>query len=60
MEKKLWFYEVGKYTQVGRLLRLDLGVDGQGEILKFRDLTYGTAFSHRQACWFTIRNYSEV
>jgi hypothetical protein len=49
MNKKLWFYEVGKYTQVGRLLRLDLGVDGQGEILKFRDLTYGTASSHRHA-----------
>ena len=52
--------KLGKYVLVGRLLRLDLGIDRQGEILKFRDLTYGAASSHRHACWSTIRNYSEV
>jgi hypothetical protein len=50
----------GKYARVGKLLRLDLGVDGQGEILKFRGLTYSAASSKRHACRFTIRNYSEV
>jgi len=50
----------GKYAQVGRLLRLDLGIVGQGEILKFRGLIYGPASSHKHACRLTIRNYSEV
>jgi len=52
--------KLGKYVQVGRLLRLDLGVGRQGEILKFSGLTYGAASSHRHVCWFIIRNYSEV
>ena len=40
----------GKYAQVGRLFRLDLGIDGQGEILKFHGLTCGATSSHRYAC----------
>ena len=60
MKKSYVFMKLVKYVQVGRLLRLDLGVDRKGEILRFRDLTYGAPSSHRHACWFTIRNYSEV
>ena len=50
----------GKYAIAGRLLQLDLGIDGQSEILKFHPLLAASLASHRHACRLTIRNYSEV
>jgi len=50
----------GKYAQAGRHLRLDLGIDGQGDVLKFHGLYCDTGSSHRDPYRLTNRNYSEV
>jgi hypothetical protein len=57
-KKSKLFMKSGKYAQAGRFFQL-VSVD-DGQVLKFRGLTYGAASSHRHACRFTIRNYSEA